>query len=63
MRLKCVSDYRSDAGEWKKGQAVDVSESIAEFLLRDSPGSFKVEKEDEGDVPKVDRQQRGGRTR
>ena len=62
MRLKCVSNYRSSAGEWRKDQVLDVSDSIGEYLLRDSPGSFRAE-EPVDPVKSVDRQQRGGRRR
>lgn len=40
MRLYCVSRYSSGAGRWKAGDEVDVDDEVAEFLLRDSPGSF-----------------------
>ena len=65
MRLICISNYRSDAGQWKKGDVLDVSESIAQFLLNDSPGSFAFEDEP-GESPSttgVKRQQKGGRAR
>ena len=42
MRLRCIGPYRSSAGSWEPGQDVDVSEEVAAFLLRDSPGSFEV---------------------
>jgi hypothetical protein len=41
MRLICKSAYRSGHGTWAPGDDVDVSDAEAEFLLRDSPGSFK----------------------
>lgn len=65
MRLICISNYRSDAGQWKRGDALDVSESIAQFLLNDSPGSFSFEDEpkDASATTGVNRQQKGGRTR
>lgn len=40
MRLYCVSRYRSSAGAFTEGQEIDVTDEVAEFLLRDSPGSF-----------------------
>ena len=45
MRLVCVSRYRSSLGSFTEGQDVDVNEDVAEFLLRDSPGSFRREGE------------------
>ena len=40
MRLRCIGRYRSGAGDYSAGQVVDVADDVAEFLLRDSPGSF-----------------------
>ena len=54
MRLICVGRYRSGAGSFEPGQAVDVSDEEGAFLLRDSPTSFRVEEaipaSDEGEA-------------
>lgn len=65
MRLICISNYRSDAGQWKKGDVLDVSESIAQFLLNDSPGSFSFEEEPKAtpSTTGANRQQKGGHAR
>ena len=49
VKLICVSDYRSGAGSYSKGQVIEDNEALCEFLLRDSPGSFEVE----GEMPKI----------
>ena len=64
MRLLCISNYRSGAGDFREGAILDVSDSIGEYLLRDSPGSFATEDEPKTEkVASVDRQQKAGRTR
>lgn len=64
MRLLCISDYRSDVGDYREGAVLDVSDSIGEYLMRDSPGSFVAEDEPKAEkVASVDRQQKAGRTR
>lgn len=64
MRLLCISDYRSGAGDYREGAVIDVSDSIGEYLLRDSPGSFVAEDEPKPEkVASVDRQQKAGRSR
>lgn len=63
MRLVCISNYRNGDESFQKGAILDVSDSVGEFLLRDSPGSFRVESEAKPEKVEVDRQQRGGRTR
>ena len=65
MRLLCVSNYRSSAGEWREGDVLDVSDSIGAFLMIDSPGTFVAETalEPKPAVPNVNRQQTGGRKR
>lgn len=64
MRLICVSNYRNGTDAFIKGAILDVSDSVGEFLLRDSPGSFRVEAEAKPEkVEGVNRQQRGGHVR
>lgn len=63
MRLLCISDYRSGAGDYREGTVLDVSDSIGEYLMRDSPGSFVAEDEAKPKKPGVDRQQKAGNTR
>lgn len=41
MRLYVLGRYRSAAGSFEPGAAIDVAEEVGEFLLRDSPGSFR----------------------
>lgn len=43
MRLFCVSRYQSSLGSWRPGMEVDVPDSVADLLLRDSPGSFSFD--------------------
>ena len=40
--VRCISDYRSGAGEWLAGKEDVLSDEDAAFLLRDSPGSFEI---------------------
>lgn len=42
MLVKCVSKYINGDESWAKGHEEDVTDAHAEFLLRDSPGSFQV---------------------
>jgi hypothetical protein len=75
MKLRCISSYRGTVdhlngveGEIRAGEEIDVSEDIAAFLRRSSPGSFAAE----GPAPVTDdspvdtapnRMQKGGRSR
>ena len=43
MRLKCVARYRSSLGTFEAGQIIDGNDDMLGVLLRDSPGSFKVD--------------------
>ena len=52
MRLYCISRYRSAAGAWSAGQELDVTDEAAEFLLRDSPGSFSFDRPTPAAKPK-----------
>ena len=69
MKLKVLSRYSSGAGEFRKGQTIDVDETMAAFLQRDSPGSFEVVKPEKATETTVsgieahDRRQRGGNVR
>lgn len=38
--IKCVADYRNGPVFWHAGKEDSVTDDEAEFLLRDSPGSF-----------------------
>ena len=69
MKLRVLSNYRNGPDVYyKSGEVIDVTDAEADFLFRDSPGSFE-----EGDKPKttktangiasVDRQQKGGEVR
>lgn len=51
MRITCIGRYRSSAGSYDPGQAVDVSDEMAEFLLRDSPTSFQRIEDASSDAP------------
>ena len=44
MILYVTSDYRNATEHFKNGQVIEVSPDKAEFLLRDSPGSFSLDK-------------------
>lgn len=73
MKLTVKGGYSSAAaGPFKAGDEVHVSDSLGEFLLRDSPGTFErageaVPQEPAGEpgaVTKgVNRQMTGGKTR
>ena len=70
MRLTCVGRYRSSAGEYSPGQVVDVRDEVGEFLLRDSPSSFRLAEEETPaesqtatGIAAHDRRQRGGSIR
>jgi len=47
-RLRVVSDYSAGDFSWRAGEVIEVTDLVAEFLLRDSPGSF-APAEDAGD--------------
>lgn len=40
--IKCLAPYRTQFVEWTAGKEEMVSDEEAEFLLRDSPGSFEL---------------------
>jgi hypothetical protein len=71
MQLECTSNYRNGTLSYEKGQDIHVTEAEGEWLLRDSPGSFREVKAPAAesttttasDVEAVDRQMRGGRKR
>ena len=42
IKLLCTGNYHSAVGSFKAGQQVELADNVAEFLLRDSPGSFEV---------------------
>ena len=75
MKLLCVSNYRGtvdhlkgEEGQFRAGEEIDVSEDIAAFLQRSSPGSFVAEKpatvaEDNPIADAPNRMQKGGRSR
>jgi len=44
MILYVVSDYRNATEIYKAGDVLEVAPDRAEFLLRDSPGSFSLDK-------------------
>ena len=48
MRLRAKSAYRSSWGEWPAGKTDTVSDEVGAFLLRDSPGTFEVVSDGEG---------------
>jgi hypothetical protein len=39
--LRVVADYQAGPLAYRKGETISVSDEFAEFLLRDSPGSFE----------------------
>ena len=49
MRLRAKSNYRSGWGEWRAGKEDTVSDEDGAFLLRDSPGTFEVVREGQGE--------------
>jgi|ETNvirnome_2_300_1030623.scaffolds.fasta_scaffold15510_2 hypothetical protein len=74
--LKCVSNYSSSLGTFKKGDETDeLSADQAALLMRDSPGSFEevvpkakdrveaVSEETASGAKAPDRRARGGRKR
>jgi len=75
MKLRCVSPYRGTVdhlngieGEIRAGEEIDVSEDIAAFLRRSSPGSFATDEsaavvEDSPITDAPNRMQKGGRSR
>lgn len=78
MKLLCVSDYRGTVdhltgveGAFRAGDELEVSEDIAAFLQRSSPGSFAVDPpapaepaaEDSPIEAAPNRMQKGGRSR
>lgn len=68
MRLHCIGRYRSGPVAYEVGQVVDVPDAAGEFLLRDSPGSFTLDKpkansETASGLPAHDRHARGGHAR
>ncbi len=73
MILKCVADYSSELGTYRKGEKTDdLSDEQASLLMRDSPGSFEpvkprkvkdVSEETASGMSVPDRRARGGRRR
>jgi hypothetical protein len=62
MVLRCVSRYRSSAGEFEPSdEPIHVADELGALLLRDSPGSFVLVQTVIEGAP--DRQQRGGMRR
>lgn len=53
MRLYCVSRYRSSLGTFTAGEEVDVTDDVAELLMRDSPGSFSLDRKPPSPTPKA----------
>ena len=43
--LECVSRYRRGDREYLPGQELHLTDAQADYLRRDSPGSFKVREE------------------
>jgi hypothetical protein len=39
--LRVVADYQAGPLAYRKGETINVPDEFAEFLLRDSPGSFE----------------------
>ncbi|MCX7618925.1 hypothetical protein [Tepidiforma sp.] len=39
--LRVVADYEAGPVRYRAGETITVTEEFAEFLLRDSPGSFE----------------------
>lgn len=65
MRLLVVSDYSNHGVSYKAGDVVPVPEWTAQWLMADSPGSFKVIPDDAPpevakapEAPTVDKMQR-----
>ena len=53
IKLLVLGDYSSSFGSFKAGQVLELDDNVAEFLLRDSPGSFindAEEKEPDADA-------------
>lgn len=46
--IKCVKPYSTQSEEWAVGKEDTVSSERAEFLLRDSPGSFVLIGQEDG---------------
>lgn len=75
MKLKVISNYRSQHTEYLTGSVIDVDPVAGEFLMRDAPGCFRpvdsvveeLEAEELGkelDSPPVDKMiRRGKRTK
>jgi hypothetical protein len=40
-KLLVVADYQAGPLAYRKGETINVPDEFAEFLLRDSPGSFE----------------------
>ena len=43
MRLICIARYNSSLGSFGVGQVVDGKQELLKELLRDSPGSFRID--------------------
>ena len=72
MKLRCNSNYRTQAVVYTAGQVIDVNtQAQVDFLLRDSPGTFSPVSEATNDpvtetatgVAAPDRRARGGKKR
>ena len=70
MRIECVSRYRRGEVSHEPGQILDLRDEDGEFLMRDSPGSFRVvvadasaESATASGIAAHDRRQRGGNIR
>jgi len=42
VKLRVTSDYRSLGHDYKAGDEIDTSASLAEFFQRDAPGVFEL---------------------
>ena len=64
VRLMVTGRYSSGDRRYSAGQVIDVPQSEADYLFRDSPGSFQlVEESSGGAIESVTRIMRGGRRR
>ena len=53
-RLRVLSDYSSGALSWRAGEVIEVTDLVAEFRMRDSPGSLApAEEAGDGEPPRT----------
>ncbi len=68
MKITCLRNYNSPAVNYKLGQAIDLDDTRAQFLLVNSPRHFEIDltamsTETQTGLVAPDRRGRGGRKR